>query len=188
MPVHRNANIDKFLTPESMLTPGIAGSMAMMIGNTLHFQFNLPNGWSVLILSFVFGLLVLAHNTPMLTKSVLYVLNSLVIFCVAAGTITLSSGNGRQQQAASFTLIQPAYAQKTTAALQAEYDKLSAEYTAAFNQVKMAPKGTDVTPLLRKVEEIDSRRSAVLRSIEAQSKGKTPTAGGERKFFAPLKF
>ena len=35
-----NVNFDKFLTPEAMVTPGIAGSMSMMFGNALHYNTN----------------------------------------------------------------------------------------------------------------------------------------------------
>jgi hypothetical protein len=76
---------DSFLTPEAMLTPGVAGAMTMMISNALQQNFALPPAYTGLALSFVFGLLVLAATKALIPKIVFYVLNSLVIFCVAAG-------------------------------------------------------------------------------------------------------
>ncbi len=182
-------NIDRFLTPESMITPGVAGSMAMMIGNTIHYQFGVPNGWSILVLSFLIGLLVLAKSGSMITRGVLYVVNSLVIFCMAAGVIALSADTGNQQRAESISLIQSAYAQQSTAELQTEYKNLSAKYDALWAQLKAARPGVDTTKLLQEIEAIERQRAAVLQSIAANTKGKTATTtGGERKFFAPLSF
>jgi len=185
-------NVDKFLTPESMVTPGVAGSMAMMIGNTLHYQFNLSNGWSILVLSFVFGLLVWARSESRLTSAVLYVINSLVIFCMAAGAISLSADNGNKQHAAAFSLVQSAKAQQTTADLRAEYKNLSAQYDNLWAQIKAAPAGANVKDLLQNIENIDRKRAAVLRSINANTTSKSMSSGaggsGDKKFFAPLKF
>ncbi len=181
--------IDKFLTPESMITPGVAGSMSMMIGNTLHYQFNVPNGWAILVLSFVFGLLVLAKSRSLVTRGVLYVLNSLVIFCMAAGAISLSADAGdNKTHASSFSLIGPVYAQQSMAELQAQYNQLSSQYETLWSQLKSAPAGTNVSPLMQSIEEVDRKRAAVLRSIEAQSRSTTTTGSGEKKFFAPLTF
>lgn len=187
-----NTSLDQFLTPEAMLTPGVAGSMSMMIANTLHFQFNLPNGWLILALSFVFGLLVLANNKPFVTKSVLYVLNSLVIFCVAAGTTTLGS-KSNADQAELFLLIQPAYAQSTTAAMQADYGKLSADSAALGLKIdaarRAAAPAAEVNRMVQDRAQIDSRRAQLLQSIvNAEAKTKTPTTGTDKKFFAPLRF
>ena len=56
------SSISQFLTPEAMLTPGVAGSLAMMITNALAVNFNAPRAWTGLVLSFVFGLLVLGSR------------------------------------------------------------------------------------------------------------------------------
>jgi hypothetical protein len=111
-----NSNtIQDFLTPEAMLTPGVAGSMTMMITNALATNFNMPRAWLGLSLSFVFGLLVLVSTKGFLLKALFYVLNSLVIFCVAVG----ANGLGANSPAApghSFLLgISPAYGQASAA-------------------------------------------------------------------------
>jgi hypothetical protein len=86
------SDLDKFLSPESMLTPGLAGGMTMGITNALAFQFALPTPQPALIalaLSFVFGLCVFSakSNTGRTAvKALFWVVNSLVIFTVAAGS------------------------------------------------------------------------------------------------------
>lgn len=84
--------VDQFLNPTSMLTPGVCGSMVMMISNTLFVQFNLQPRFTGLILSFLLGLVVFVFQKTAEVKSfVLYVLNSLVIFTMAVGTNSLGS-------------------------------------------------------------------------------------------------
>lgn len=188
-----HGNFDQFLTPEAMLTPGVAGSMSMMIANTLNYQFDLPNGWCILALSFVFGLLVLANSKPLLTRSVLYVLNSLVIFCVAAGTTTLGA-KARADHAELFQLTTSAYAQANTATtqLQADYSKLSADSAALGIKIDAARRASapaaEIDRMVQDRAEIDRKRSAVLKSLidaEARAKADTPNKKG---FFAPLRF
>ena len=41
----------QFLTPEAMLTPGVAGSLTMMITNALTQNFAMPRAWVGLALS-----------------------------------------------------------------------------------------------------------------------------------------
>ena len=94
--------IEQFLTPEAMLTPGVAGSLTMMITNALTLNFAMPRAWVGISLSFIFGLLVLVSTRSMLRKSVFYVLNSLVISCVAAGANGIGTG---ATQRASLSLI-----------------------------------------------------------------------------------
>jgi hypothetical protein len=68
---------DQFLTPEAMLTPGVAGATAMMITNALGTNFSMSRAWTALALSFAFGLLSVVANKPLYTKMLFYVLNSL---------------------------------------------------------------------------------------------------------------
>jgi hypothetical protein len=98
--------LDQFLTPEAMLTPGIAGATAMMITNALGTNFNMSRAWTALLLSFAFGLLSVIANKPLYTKILFYALNSLVIFCVASGANNVGV---KVQQSTS--LFEPAFAQ-----------------------------------------------------------------------------
>src|ERR1700753_1930481 len=51
-PTSRQAGLfDSFLTPEAMLTPGVAGAMTMMITNALWQNFALPPAYTGLALS-----------------------------------------------------------------------------------------------------------------------------------------
>jgi hypothetical protein len=114
MPESQNNNppetnaLAQFLTPEAMLTPGVAGSLTMMITNALAVNFAMPRAWIGLGLSFVFGLLVLVTSRSLIQKGVFYLLNSLVIFCVAAGANGIGAG---ATQRASLSLVTPAFAE-----------------------------------------------------------------------------
>ena len=77
----------------------------------------------------------------MLTRGVLYVINFLVIFCMAARAITLSADTAKgadtdkPPQAASNFSLQTAAVQQTLAALQTEYKKLSAQHDALWKHL-----------------------------------------------------
>src|SRR5690242_9663850 len=108
---NNNGAIEQFLTPEAMLTPGVLGSLTMMITNSLAQNFTMPRAWLGLGLSFLFGLLVLVAARNIIIKIVFYVLNSLVIFCMAAGANGLGSGAA---QRTSLSLMSTAFAQEMT--------------------------------------------------------------------------
>jgi hypothetical protein len=92
---------EEFLNPKSMLTPGVAGAMAMLIANTIGLQFRLIEPWPAvvaLIVSFLVGLLVMATGAmPYWQRLIYYVLNSLVIFTVAVGSNTVGQTRGSSQ-------------------------------------------------------------------------------------------
>jgi len=69
------ADVKEFLNPKSMLTPGIAGGVTMMISNTLWFQFELPQKWTALTISFLLGLMVVVAKAPAWQRLVFWVLN-----------------------------------------------------------------------------------------------------------------
>ena len=77
---------DEFLNPASMLTPGLAGSLTMLITNALSAQFGFTASWTGLLVSFLCGTLVFVSSVGLVKKLIYYVLNSLIIFSVAAGT------------------------------------------------------------------------------------------------------
>ncbi|MDH3195408.1 MAG: hypothetical protein OEL78_03745 [Hyphomicrobiales bacterium] len=84
--IDNKAAVVDFLNPDSMLTPGIAGSLTMMITNVLCAYFVIPVPLTGLAISALFGTLVVVSAGSLLRKSIYYVLNSLIIFCVAMGT------------------------------------------------------------------------------------------------------
>jgi hypothetical protein len=81
------ADLKDFLNSKSMLTPGIAGAITMLVTNTLHLQFDLPQKWIALVLSFTLGTLVFGDKTtPLWQRAIFYLFNSLIIFAMAVGT------------------------------------------------------------------------------------------------------
>jgi hypothetical protein len=97
--------LDQFLQPQSMVTPGALGAMAMLGTNTLALNF--PDMSSPIIavaLSFLFGLAATVKSSSFFEKIVYYLLNSIIIFSVAAGS------NKIAQQHASLSLPSAAYA------------------------------------------------------------------------------
>jgi hypothetical protein len=85
--------MNDFLNGKSMITPGVAGALVLVISNTAFTQFGIPSKWSSLILSFLLGTLVFAGTVGALwQKGVLYLLNSAIIFSVAVGTNQVGTG------------------------------------------------------------------------------------------------
>ncbi|MCK5052290.1 MAG: hypothetical protein KAS53_11250 [Candidatus Cloacimonetes bacterium] len=92
-----------FLNPESMITPGLAGSITFALTNALTMQLNLPVRWTGIVISFMLGTIVFkAKKLPIWNKLVLYILNSLIIFAFATGT-TYYADEAKEKLAYSFT-------------------------------------------------------------------------------------
>lgn len=106
---------NQFLSPQSMLTPGLAGAIAMMITNSVTAQFALAEPLPAvvaIIASFVLGLLVWVSDVkPYWKRFVYYVANSFIIFNVAVGANTLGQASGNSTFIALTTVIPTAYAQ-----------------------------------------------------------------------------
>jgi hypothetical protein len=88
----RSDPFGQFLNPEAMLTPGLAGALVMMIANGLALNFSISRAYTGLFLSFIFGLLVLVVDRQLWVKLIYYVINSLIIFCVAFGASGVGAG------------------------------------------------------------------------------------------------
>jgi hypothetical protein len=96
-------DVKEFLNAKSMLTPGVAGLIAMLITNALQTQFGIPGKWVALVLSFLIGSLVFADTaTRLLQRIVLYVINSLIIFSIAVGANTGGAAVTGEDGAAMF--------------------------------------------------------------------------------------
>jgi hypothetical protein len=96
-----------------MLTPGIAGSLTMMIANTLSAALGWPPSSVGLVFSFLLGTLLVASGVGLWSKIVYYVVNSLIIFCMAFGTANIAANAGTRDPSglgAAFSLIGSAYA------------------------------------------------------------------------------
>ncbi|MFP5304982.1 MAG: hypothetical protein ACLGI7_04050 [Gammaproteobacteria bacterium] len=117
--------MNEFLNPKSMLTPGAAGSMVMLITNAICASFmEVEPRWAALILSFTFGAFVVhAADLKLGTKAGFWLVNSLIIFSVSVGTANVAAGpttvaraplqaepaaGGRDGLAAALDLLVPA--------------------------------------------------------------------------------
>ena len=107
-----NSAIHSFLTPESMLTSGFAGALVMMITNALALNFGCPRAHAGIGLSFLIGLLVLVSERKLWLRLIYYVLNSLVIFCVALGTNGV--GTAASTKMALTSIISEAHAENNS--------------------------------------------------------------------------
>lgn len=138
--------MNEFLNPKSMLTPGAAGSMVMLITNAICASFmEVEPRWAALILSFTFGAFVVhAADLKLGTKAGFWLVNSLVIFSVSVGTANVAAGptavaraplqeepaaGGRDGLAAALDLLVPAaLAQERSAELRrASADAIAAQ-------------------------------------------------------------
>jgi hypothetical protein len=85
--------MNEFLNGKSMITPGVAGALVIVISNTAFVQFGIPSKWSSLILSFLLGTLVFVGTVaPLWQKGLFYLVNSAIIFSVAVGTNQVGAG------------------------------------------------------------------------------------------------
>jgi hypothetical protein len=103
-----------FLNPKSMLTPGFAGGLTVLINNALAGALGVPGsylGYTALVISALFAMLVLVAGVPLLQRLVFYVLNTLIIFCVAMGSNTTVR---ELRTTSAFMLVTPAYAGSTS--------------------------------------------------------------------------
>jgi hypothetical protein len=79
--------MNDYLNPKSMVTPGVAGGLIVLITNTCATQFHLERKWTALVLSAMIGLVVvIAFAGSIWEKAIFWVLNSLIIFSMAMGT------------------------------------------------------------------------------------------------------
>ena len=181
MPDNTNGNsntLQDFLTPEAMLTPGVAGSMTMMITNALAVNFSMPRAWLGLGLSFVFGLLVLVSTKAMLVKGLFYVLNSLVIFCVAVGANGLGAGGTPVQGHASLLGISSAYAQTASSQDLQRCANIAATVEAAQKS------GASSDQVLALIRPCQSLSQDILQGKNSATVASEPSG----KFFKPWKF
>lgn len=80
--------LEAFLNPNSMITPGAAGALTMGISTAIVAGFDLPVAWTGLGISFLLGTIVFVGTAgaSIPIRFLYYVINSLIIFSIAAGT------------------------------------------------------------------------------------------------------
>ena len=178
-------DVKEFLNPKATLTPGIAGSLAMVAANGMWVGFGLPQAWTALVVSVLCAILLAAGAAAPIWQRVIYVvLNALVIFSVGLGTNGLGSRATAVRTGSVFEIQQfvsvlgaaeaqtqkPPPTAEEVKQLEAELDRKAAE-------------------LERKAAEV-RRLEEALRKSEVQkppSQAQTPE-GGQRKFFERWKF
>ncbi len=156
--------VSDFLNPKSMLTPGIAGAVIMLVTNTLWVQFGFPQKWTALILSFMLGSLSFIHGAvPPWQKVIYYVLNSLIIFSVGIGTNAVgtkigASNNSSVNQSGSIFSINSAYAQTKNedATDKKTTDQTVTKRTGSVNQnARVTSKATTTSRAFRSIAGAD---------------------------------
>lgn len=119
-PLPAQANLDQFLQPQSMVTPGILGTVAMLGTNSAcqAFSSNTPAPYIILGLSFLFGLITVLKTYTITEKVVYWVVNSVIILSVASGTNSIGRSathtNTSHGGFGVLNLISPAYAQSNS--------------------------------------------------------------------------
>ena len=85
--IKETKTVKEFLSSKSVLTPGIAGAITMLITATLSSQFGAPAKWTCLAISGLLGLGIALKDAELSAslRVIFFVLNSLVIFSVAVG-------------------------------------------------------------------------------------------------------
>ncbi|MEA2885108.1 MAG: hypothetical protein QOH32_4364 [Bradyrhizobium sp.] len=178
--------MQEFLTPEAMLTPGVAGSLTMMITNALASNFDMPRAWMGLGLSFIFGLLVLVSAKGLIQKTVFYVLNSLVIFCVAVGTNGLGAGGAPVEPRVALLGIAAAHAQAAPPVPAQTLEHCANLSDAVATAQKNGASSDQIVALVRPCQNI-SQQLLKSGASNPQSKAASDT-DASKKFFKPWKF
>lgn len=189
-----SVKLEKFLTPEAMLTPGIAGSTVMAITNVLAPTFAWPQAWIALGLSFTVGLLLLRAEQGLLPKVVFYVLNSLVVFTVAFGTNSTGLAVNRTQVTA-FSIIGPAIAQDAATdlvALQTQINDLSTQFDSLTVRIGAARQANapaaEIDALIAEQKTIDDQRTALLGKLVDSAMQAQQIQAPAGSFFSQWKF
>jgi len=106
--------MDQFLNPKSMMTPGFAGGLTMLVANSLCFVFpEMAFRYVALALSFLIGFAAVAAVEGQLGMRVVYwVVNSLIIFSMGVGSSNIGANLTEPVQAthAAATTEQSAWA------------------------------------------------------------------------------
>jgi hypothetical protein len=69
-----------------MMTPGALGAITMVVTNSIAPMIAIDRRWTGLALAFLFGSIALVKAPSLFEKAIYYIINSFIIFSVAAGT------------------------------------------------------------------------------------------------------
>jgi hypothetical protein len=94
----QGADFTAFLKPESMMTPGVAGTTTMMFTNAVCGAFPMLSlRPTAFVISALFGAVVLVSSMTLGRRLIFFAINTLFIFCMAVGTAKLSYGDVMQK-------------------------------------------------------------------------------------------
>jgi hypothetical protein len=98
--------VKDFLNPKSMVTPGAAGALMMLLANALCAAFpELAFRFVAIAISFLIGFAILASADLKLRERAMYgIVNSLVIFAVGVGTSSATANIAADPMPARSTL------------------------------------------------------------------------------------
>jgi hypothetical protein len=198
---NRGIQASDFLNPASMLTPGLAGAVAMMITNALSSAFDFNPPYTALGLSFLLGTIVWVSDVRFVARCVYYLLNSLIIFSVAFGTNTIGERSGSRSTSVTFQITTSAYGAEevhpqTPIVSPARDPALSAQIQELINTAiqKAAESGNRNDPA------VVAQKDRILELLKAPIKAPTPivaapkppaapkTAKAQTGFFRPWNF
>ena len=163
---------NEFLNPKSMLTPGIAGGIVMLISQALSNAFQSPLAITAIVLSFLVGLLVfIATSIPVWQRIVFYLLNSLIIFSVAVGASAAASNRPSQPQQTKAMLEQA----------DAQIKTLDAKIIAVDDAVKKLPPSTTANAQ-KQVNETKTAAKNVEKTVSKANKDVTRELSKTFKF------
>jgi hypothetical protein len=143
--------MNDFLNPKSMVTPGMAGALVMFLSNAICLQFpEIAPRWAALLLSFAFGgVVITAAKLRYLPAAGFWLVNSLIIFAVAAGSAGVAAKTAGQLSPAATTLahflIPGAYAQTTPTTSAAAPTKADLQALLAASNAKFAAQQQQLT-------------------------------------------
>jgi hypothetical protein len=179
---HRNSSgnnlFGQFLNPEAMLTPGVTGALVMMITNGLASNFDIPRAYTGLFLSFVCGLLVLVMDRQWWIRAIYYVINSLIIFCVAFGANGL--GAGVASTSAYRLGLNPVGIALAETISVAENDPGRGKPLAERSEPRDASE-----PSRAQLEQTIQQQRATIERLQQAHPSNKPAVGQQNGFFAP---
>jgi hypothetical protein len=195
-PTEKDKTVHDFLNPKSMVTPGMAGALVMFLSNAVCFQFpEIAPRWAALLLSFVLGgFVIAAAKLRYLPAAGYWLINSLIIFAVAAGSagVAAKSTGAVSTGAAALAnfLVPSALAQTTTintatmtkAQLQAQLEALNARLTTQQQQLQDAQQRATTAEVQAKQAQAE-HQALLLQQTQESQKAKKAEAQNANRFF-----
>jgi hypothetical protein len=175
----------EFINPKSMLTPGVAGSLMMLLVNGITYQFpEFPARYLALLLSLLIGAIVwspqVKEDLPRFQKPLYWILNSMVIFVVGFGTANLAA-NAKTPGIANnwlYPLVTTSYAQVVHP--QVQQTPTSDQPNVTTND---SLNSQDVKALKEELAKEREKNSTLTKQLESQKDSNEKSKATEEKTF-----